>query len=82
MPDRNLDLHERMKNAKDDENVGKYKTFFLCAIKKAQYILGFITYAEVKFVTKIAQRKGKGQVEVYHSQVLILYMKCYSINLW
>lgn len=76
IPDRNLDLHERMENAKDDENVGRYKTFILRAIKKMWYILGSITYVEVKCVTKIAQRKGKGQVEVYHCQVLTLYMKC------
>lgn len=34
IPDRNLDLHERMKNAKDDENVGRYKTFSYELLKK------------------------------------------------
>lgn len=45
IPDRNLDLHERMKNAKDTEYVGEYNTFFfLFAIKRIQSIWGFIRY--------------------------------------
>lgn len=37
IPDRNLELHERMKNIKDDEYVVSIRFFSLFAIKNTTY---------------------------------------------
>lgn len=79
IPDRNLELQERMKNINDEYVVSI--RFFPCLLLKIQHILWLIAYAEVKYNNNSTE-EGKRTNEVYHCQVLTLYMKCYSINSW
>lgn len=72
IPDRNLELHERMKNIKDDEYVVSIR-FFPCLLLKIQHILGLIAYAEIKYNNNSTE-EGKRMNEVHHCQVLICYI--------
>jgi len=84
--DRNLDLHERMKNAKDDENVGKYKTFLLCAIKKNTIYFGVYNICRSKINGYSSTKAGKRKwmytgIRILHYKVDCNKLMIYTVTL-